>query len=149
LITFLRNNSLSILWGALIILLTALPGSVFPALPSYMDLFQPDKLVHLFIFLVFVFLLVRGFRMEGTPARIRRNPVTIALTLAITIGGATEIMQGLIIPMRYASPYDFLANVAGSILGAYLFLMWEKRNRKSELENPKQGESDPGHSPSG
>ena len=131
--TFLRNNYPSILWGSLIFLLTGLPGSVFPALPAFMDLFQPDKLVHLFIFLVFVFLLVRGFRMDGTPSMVRRNPVTIALTLAITIGGATEIMQGLVIPMRVASPYDFLANVAGSILGAILFLLWERRKKKTEI----------------
>jgi VanZ family protein len=127
--TFLKNNYPGIFWGALIVLLTALPGSVFPALPGYMDLFQPDKLVHLFIFFVFVFLLVRGFRKEGTPPLIRRNGVTIGLTLAFTIGGVTEIMQGLIIPMRYASPYDFLANVAGSLLGAFLFLVLEKRKR--------------------
>ena len=124
---FLRNNIWSILWGALIILLTALPGNVFPRLPSYMDLFQPDKLVHLFIFMVFVFLMVRGFRMDGNPPVFRRNPVTIALTFAISIGGLTEIMQGLVIPMRTASPYDFIANVAGSSIGAILFLILEKR----------------------
>ncbi|MEI6455128.1 MAG: hypothetical protein WCO93_02470 [bacterium] len=130
---FLKNNYPGILWGTLIVLLTTLPGSVFPELPRFMDLFQPDKLVHVFIFLVFVFLLVRGFRMEGTPLVIRRNAVTIGLTIAVTIGGITEIMQGLVIPMRFASPYDFIANVSGSILGTFLFIIWEKRKRKREI----------------
>jgi VanZ family protein len=134
---FLRNNGPGILWGALIVALTAIPGSVFPELPKFVDLFQPDKLVHLFIFLVFVFLLIRGFRMEGSPVIVRSHALTLALTLAVTIGGATEIMQGLIIPMRVASPWDFLANVAGSILGAVLFVLWERRDRKAEGRRQK------------
>jgi len=126
---FLKNNIWSILWGALNILLTSLPGDVFPSLPRFADLFQPDKLVHILIFLVFGFLLIRGFKMEGNPPVIRRNPVTIALTIAISIGGLTELLQGLIIPMRTSSPYDFIANSAGSILGAILFFYWQKKKR--------------------
>ncbi len=125
---FLKNNCLSILWGLLIILLTTLPGNVFPKLPSYLDLFQPDKLVHLFIFLVFVFLMIRGFYRAGTPPVIRRNAITVALTLAITIGGLTEVIQGYFIPMRVGSPYDFIANTVGSALGACLALIILRRN---------------------
>lgn len=95
-----------------------------------MDLFQPDKLVHILIFLVFVFLMIRGFKMPGTPPVIFRNTVTVAMTIAISIGGLTEIMQGMIIPMRIASPYDFIANVSGSALGACLFLILEKRKKR-------------------
>ena len=125
--TFLKNNLWGILWGLLIILLTSLPGRVFPRLPSFIDLLQPDKLVHLVIFSIFVFLLILGFRKEGTPQLILRNPVAIALTLGITIGAITEIIQGTIIPMRAASPYDFLANVAGCMLGWAMFSLFKRR----------------------
>ena len=124
---FLKNNLWGILWGLLIILLTSLPGKVFPRLPRFMDLLQPDKLVHLFIFLVFVFLLIRGFRKEGTPRVIVRNAIAIALTLGITVGGITEVMQGTIVAMRTGSPYDFLANVTGCLLGWAVFSLFKRK----------------------
>jgi len=70
--------------------------------------------------------------MEGTPPVIWRNSITIALTLAITIGGLTEIMQGLFIPLRIASPYDFIANTIGSALGAGLFLIIFHRSENGQ-----------------
>lgn len=69
--------------------------------------------------------------MPGNPPVIQRNPITVALTIAVTIGGLTEVMQGLIIPLRTSSPYDFIANVAGSALGAILFLLWEKKKKSA------------------
>jgi len=71
----------------------------------------------LFIFGVFGFLLVRGFRKPGTPAVIMNIPFVWALLVSAFIGGATELAQGWLIPLRTASWYDFLADVAGALAG--------------------------------
>jgi len=125
--TFLRNNCRAILWGVFILLLTSLPGNFLPSLPKFVDLFKPDKLIHIFIFLVFVFLILRGFKREGNPLLIERHAVTIALAIAISVGGFTEVLQGLVIPMRVASPYDFIANVLGSLMGWGAYAFYKKK----------------------
>ena len=114
---FLRNNFWAGLWGLLILTLTSLPGTVFPKLPSYVDLFQPDKLVHIFIFAVFFFLLVRGFRKEGTPTSYMRNAIINAFLICLVLAGLTELLQEFVIPKRVGSPWDFTANMAGCFIG--------------------------------
>ena len=114
---FLRNNLWAVLWGLFIFLLTCIPGTVLPKIPSYFDLLQPDKMIHIFIFAVFFFLLVRGFRNENTPAFIIRNPIIVAFLISLFVAGLTELLQEFVIPKRVASPWDFIANVAGCFLG--------------------------------
>jgi len=135
--TFLRNNSPAILWGAFIVLLTSLPGDLLPVLPKFVDLLKPDKLVHIFMFLVFVFLLLHGFTRKGNPLLIERYAVLTGLVIAITIGGITELLQGLVIPMRVASPYDFIANVLGCFSGWGVFAFMRKK--KPGWKNSPQG----------
>jgi len=105
------------LWGLFIFILTGIPGTLFPKLPSYIDLFQPDKLVHVFVFAVFFFLLVRGFRREDTPTSVARNTIIFAFLISLFVAGMTELLQEYVIPKRVASPWDFIANAAGCILG--------------------------------
>ena len=82
-----------------------------------MDLFQPDKLVHLFIFGVYVFLQIRGFAMQDIFPKIRKNSALIALIIGFIMGAGTEVLQNYCIPMRTGSIYDLIADVAGSLLG--------------------------------
>ncbi len=105
------------MWGLFIFILTGIPGTLFPKLPSYIDLFQPDKLIHVFVFAVFFFLLVRGFRREGTPTSVARNTIIFAFLISLFVAGMTELLQEYVIPKRVASPWDFIANAAGCILG--------------------------------
>ncbi len=101
---------------------------MFPDIPKFIDLFQPDKLVHVFIFMVFVFLLLQGFTRDGNPGIIRQHALVIGLTIAISIGGITEIIQAYLVPMRVASPYDFIANVIGCLVGWGAYAFYKKSN---------------------
>lgn len=105
------------MWGLFILLLTAVPGTVLPELPSIIDLFQPDKLLHVLVFALFFILLVNGFRKEGNPRHVARSAILWAFTVGILFGGVTELIQGWIIPNRMGSPWDFAANVAGCFAG--------------------------------
>lgn len=136
--TFLRNNCWAILWGIFIFLLTSLPGGMIPNIPKFIDLFKPDKLVHIFIFLIFVFLLLQGFEREGNPAAIRNHAVAIGLTIAVSIGGFTELLQAFLIPLRVASPYDFIANVLGSLAGWGAYAFYKKRQLRMRNQEWKK-----------
>ncbi|MFH1298173.1 MAG: VanZ family protein [Bacteroidota bacterium] len=123
---FFRNTRWAILWGIFIFLLTGIPGSVLPKLPSYIDLFQPDKLAHLFVFAVFFILLIRSFRNPGTPSQVTRNQVFFAFLISMFLAGATELLQEFVIPLRVASIWDFIANLAGCLAGWGIMRVWTR-----------------------
>jgi VanZ family protein len=117
LILFLKYNRWGFLWGALIVFLTVLPGKAIPRLPAFMDLLQPDKLVHLFIFGVFVFLQIRGFISQPVSPVIRKNAAMITILIGLSLGAITELLQLYFVPMRTGSIYDFIANAIGCLIG--------------------------------
>ena len=90
---FLHYHFPEILWIGVILVLTFIPGSLIPQIPAYLDLFQPDKLVHLFLFAVLVFQLLLGRRNQLHTTRADRFSVLIALNIGIFLGGITELLQ--------------------------------------------------------
>jgi hypothetical protein len=125
---FLICNLWGILWIIVILVLTWIPGDVIPQPPAFLDLFSPDKLVHLFLFTVLTVLLLRGFRREENIVFIRQYALFIALNTGIFLGGITEFLQGTsLIIGRQASIYDFIANLAGCFLGWGIFIFQKKK----------------------
>ena len=117
LMRFINYNRWSILWFTAIIILTILPGKVFPALPSFMDLFQPDKLVHIFLFAVFFILQVRAFVRQDVFPALAGHAVPVTFIIGLLLGAGTEVMQELFVPMRTGDIYDFIADTAGCLVG--------------------------------
>ena len=114
---FLWNNLWSILWGLVILVLLLMPGGLLPKVPSWVDSLHPDKLVHLFIFGIFAFLLIHGFKKPGSPPAVIRYAMLIAFFISIFTGGATELIQGWCIPFRTAEWGDFFADAVGTLAG--------------------------------
>jgi hypothetical protein len=131
--SFFRINLWGILWGVFILILISIPGDLLPEVPPFLSLFEPDKLVHIFLFAIYVFLWIRGLNNQDIFIHVKRNAVYIAILNGVILGGGTEILQYFFIPGRICSAYDFLANVLGCFLGWWLFTLWEKRKRKSEI----------------
>ena len=115
--TFLKYNRWAILWGLFIIVLTSLPGKTLPKLPAFLDLLHPDKIVHLFIFGVYAYLQIRGFKSQPEFPVISRHAVLITMVIGVFLGAGTELLQLFLIPMRTGSVFDFIANVAGCFAG--------------------------------
>lgn len=103
-----------------IILASAMPGLNFQKLPAILELFHPDKLIHLFIFGVYVFLQIRGFRRQPVFPSIRRNAVWMTLLIGLILAAGTELLQNYFVQMRYGSIYDFIANIAGCLIGWWI-----------------------------
>jgi VanZ family protein len=115
--TFLKYNRWAIAWALLIILLTVLPGKVLPKIPDFLTLFKPDKIVHLIIFGIYVFLQIRGFLNQPVYPAVSRNAVILTLLISLSLAAGTELLQNFFIPMRLGSIYDFIANAAGCFIG--------------------------------
>jgi len=73
-------------------------------------------MVHLFIFTVFAFLLINGFRKQGNPGFVRNYAMLLAVATGLFIGGVTELLQGWIIPLRTADWKDFFADTIGTLI---------------------------------
>ncbi|HZX63608.1 MAG TPA: VanZ family protein [Bacteroidales bacterium] len=125
---FLHHNFPGILWIAFMLVLTCIPGTLIPQVPTYLDLFDPDKLVHIFLFAVLVFLILLGLRKQFHVTPAHRFAVYIALNIGVFLGGITELLQGTtLITGRQCSVYDFIADIAGCFLGWGVYVLWKKR----------------------
>lgn len=129
---FFKHNLYVIIWTLIIILLTILPGNYFPEVPKFIDLFSPDKLVHLFIFGTLCILTIIAFEKQYTFLFLRYHHIAFAFIYSIFIGGLTELLQGWMNWGRQASIYDFIANTIGCFIGIALFKKFYKKNKKNK-----------------
>jgi VanZ family protein len=123
-LSFSSRYRLSISWGFFILLLTGIPGQFFPKVPVFTDLFAPDKLVHLFLFGMFVFFLVREIARSSSLSYFFAS--LYAFLISIALGGITEILQGYVFINRLGSIYDFIANGVGSGIALLVCLIWKR-----------------------
>jgi VanZ family protein len=123
-----------LIWTLLIAVLTLMPGNYIPKVLTFLDWLSPDKIVHLILFGVYVYLLAEGFVRHDRSWFISRYPVWSSLIIGIIFAFFTEVMQMFVIPGRYGSIYDMLADILGSILGItvwYIIQRNEKKNLRS------------------
>lgn len=114
--------------------LTLLPGNYIPKVSSFWSLFSPDKLVHLFLFSVFSFLIFHGFHKQYPGSR---NRYVILKVLAVAAGLAiiTEGLQAVLPIKRSGNIYDAIADIAGAMLGWGIFYYFKNKKRKKLPEN--------------
>ena len=125
---FLKNHFLWIAWGLFIIALVSIPGKDLPELSEDLDTLQPDKLVHVLLFLVFVVLLQRGFDHPFSSSAVSARFYLLTVSSGILLGGMTEMYQHFFIPGRNATLKDFLFNTLGCVIGYVLYpYLREKR----------------------
>ncbi|NTW34435.1 MAG: VanZ family protein [Bacteroidetes bacterium] len=117
---FIKYNFPGIIWALLILLLLGLPSNNFPE-TSFLNIHHLDKIVHGGLFLVFVFLLTRGFYMQNSFSFVNKNAFILSIIAGILYGGFTEILQGNVFTERTSDIFDFLADVAGCIIGLLIF----------------------------
>lgn len=103
-------------------------------LPSLIHLPMPkgpvcDKVVHLLVYGVAGFLVLRGARSLPLGQN-RLIAVIFAFLVAATIGVADEVFQ-LFVPSRQMDRVDYLFDLAGIVAGICLYLvLWLREGRK-------------------
>ena len=123
-----RNSYPGILCGIIILILTGLPGSVFPRVKPVVGL---DKVVHLCMYAGFAFLCIWGYRKQFISNGItyKRKAILLAVVISIAYGGLTELMQEYLVPSRTGDWVDFLADGIGTLLGATIFYLFYKNKK--------------------
>lgn len=115
----------------MILILTGLPGSYLPAVPTFMQWLSPDKIVHLIMFGTFSYSLLWGYRDSYIASREARKRLTIAaLVLGTVYGALTEYLQYTVFVNRSGNVFDFMADTIGAVLGTLLFRVCYKKKRK-------------------
>lgn len=116
-------------------ILTGIPGQMIPKVQGFLDLFAPDKLVHLFIFGLFQWLLLK----ESGYGEKRNSRYTIYATLFVSLvyAALTELLQWKLFINRQGSIWDFVADAFGILIG-WLVIRYCKgffyRNRQIDVK---------------
>jgi VanZ family protein len=122
----IRTHGLWILWLIATFILLGIPGTFIPKVPNIVELFSPDKIVHLIIFGGFVFLLTKAFIFQY-PNVNKKKIIRICLVVGIFIGALSEVMQHYVFVGRNGNYVDFLADLIGCFVGMGVYLI---QNRK-------------------
>ncbi|MBI9036706.1 MAG: VanZ family protein [Bacteroidales bacterium] len=123
----LKNFFPVFLWVLVILVLTGLPGNYFPHITSFWDWLSPDKLIHLLMFAVLVFLFMIANSKQYNYRNKRYYYIIGSLFISIFLGALTEILQKFVFIGRHANIYDFYANTLGCFLGIILFFIVQKK----------------------
>ena len=106
----LQIKILGFLWALAILVLSFLPNKTFPKV----EIWSPDKLVHIFIYMVLTILF--GISIYQDHGKINRKLFILSTIGCISFGWLIEIFQPILTD-RYYEFYDILANTAGVIVG--------------------------------
>ncbi len=106
----------TVIWFLFIFILLAMPTNDVPKF-HFLKWLYADKLVHIFIFTIFSFLLIRSFEIQDRLVFFSQYSVWISLSVSIAYGITMEFLQGWIFISRTFDWYDILTNILGSISG--------------------------------
>lgn len=126
----------AVAWSAVIALLMLTPGNYIPRITTFLDWIGPDKLVHIFLFGIYAYVLIEGFRRHGS-VFLQRHSVAAAFVVGMVFAIFTEVMQRFVIEGRNGNPFDLAADLLGLIL-AYAIWRFTRRNDKKNLSISKK-----------
>jgi VanZ family protein len=120
------------IWSVIILILTGIPGSYIPRIHKLWGVIEPDKVVHLFIFGVLVFLILFGFREKYFFSTKRYWFGIISVLITSVYGMIIEILQLYLFIGRSGSRFDFYADAIGALLGWIgFYLVFRKKIRNA------------------
>ena len=123
-----RNSIPGILCGIVILILTGLPGSVFPRVKPVVGL---DKVAHFLMYAGFAFACIWGYRKPfvSRDAAYKKKALLLAAIIGIAYGGLTELMQEYLVTSRTGDWFDFLADTIGTLLGISVFALFFRKRK--------------------
>jgi VanZ family protein len=124
-----RNSIPGILCGIVILILTGLPGSLFPRVKPAIGL---DKVAHILMYAGFAFACLWGYRKQFVSNGLSYQKRAIFLTILISIayGGLTEIMQETITVLHRSGDWrDLIADSIGTGFGVLIFYLFFRRKK--------------------
>lgn len=124
---FIKNFKLAIIWGILVFVFSVIPGNYLPKVKSFADWLSIDKIVHVFVYSVFTYLLLIGFLK--TYQSFKWKYVISVLVFVVFYGGILEILQTYYFVNRNGNIYDFLANILGCIISFGIIFVFNLKKK--------------------
>ena len=83
------------------------------------------------MYATFAFVCLWGYRKQliDSDAAFRKRAILLTILISIAFGGLTEILQEYLVPGRTGDVIDFLADIIGTGLGAFLFHIFLRRKK--------------------
>lgn len=129
---FWKYNIWGIVWLLIILIACATPGEQLPPSP-FLDF---DKLVHVLIFGVLQFLLLRGFFKQNKYPSLHKNHFLLATFTSADYGVLMEVLQGYVFRNRSFDQFDIMANLIGVALATVLWMTIFKKRMKVKNGDP-------------
>ena len=124
-----RNSIPGILCGIIILILTGLPGSLFPRVKPTLGL---DKVAHILMYAGFAFACLWGYRKQfvSNGLAYKKRAMLLTIIISIAYGGLTEIMQETITVLHRSGDWrDLIADAIGTVLGVLIFYLFFRRKK--------------------
>ncbi len=124
-----RNSIPGILCGIVILILTGLPGSLFPRVKPAIGL---DKVAHVIMYAGFAFACLWGYRKQfvSNDLSYKKRAILLTILISIAYGGLTEIMQETITVLHRSGDWrDLIADSIGTGLGVLIFYLFFRRKK--------------------
>ncbi len=125
-VKFLGSYIWAILWAIVVIVLCAMPQRSFDGTPSFEGM---DKLAHTGFFFVFSTLLYVGSSQYYGPRLSKFSNILIVVFLSICFGLFTEGIQKYIFTDRSADFWDLFADLVGTGMGSFAYLVLYRHSR--------------------
>lgn len=110
-----RSKIVAIGWFLVMNILFFLPGSALPQ-SHWFDEIHLDKLVHIGLFAVLVFLWCSAFNLGLT------KKIWVVIMIVVIYGFLVEIIQKNWVPNRSFDLYDVAADTVGGVFGLLIWL---------------------------
>ena len=124
-----RNSIPGILCGIVILILTGLPGSLFPRVKPAIGL---DKVAHVIMYAGFAYACLWGYRKQfvSNDLSYKKRAILLTIIISIAYGGLTEIMQETITVLHRSGDWrDLIADSIGTSLGVLIFYLFFRRKK--------------------
>lgn len=113
---WLGTRWFAVCWTLLILILISIPGNVLPKEETF-GVPDADKLIHSFLFGIFVWLWCLYYYRRGIRGRKLATVFFFVFLISMAYGAGTEFIQKYFIPMRDFTLGDIIADIMGAGVG--------------------------------
>jgi VanZ family protein len=123
-----------VIWSAVMLTLSGIPGNYIPRIITFRDWLGPDKLVHLAMFGIFAWLLLRYLLWQYSARKHRFLISAVVVIIGTIFGFILEAMQLYVFAGRNGNRYDLAADIVGLFAGIAVFYIFFERNKRTDTK---------------
>ena len=124
--SLIKNFGLFVVWLGVILYLSFTPLTSWPKVTAF-DKLYIDKIIHVCMYSMLSFLLLRGFFRQQSNHPPRYSLLISSVLFCAVMGATIEFLQPLLTMYRQFEWLDMIANSLGAFCGYFLFSLLMKK----------------------